>query len=68
MLILGENLPAVDATAARIMGIVPERLGYLAVAARLGGTVAEGRIEQVGEAAVAQPFDLLPDFAHLRAG
>jgi uncharacterized protein (DUF362 family) len=66
VVVMGEQLPAVDATAARIMGLRPERLRYLQIAARLGGTVAEGRIQQVGEGITPDPFDLLPEFDHLR--
>lgn len=66
VVLLGEQLPAVDATAARIMGLQPDRMGYLAVAARLGGTVSAGRITQVGELPTPTPFSLLPQFQHLR--
>lgn len=65
-LILGEQLPAVDATAARQMGLAPERLSYLAIAARLGGSISEWRIENVGDHPGVTPFELLPQFAHLR--
>jgi len=67
VVVMGDQLPAVDATAARVMGLRPERLRYLEIAARLGGTVAEGRIRQVGEGVSPDPFDLLPEFDHLRA-
>lgn len=66
VVVVGEQLPAVDATAARIMGLVPDRLGYLAVAGRLGGTVSAGRITQVAEEVEPTPFALLPQFQHLR--
>ena len=61
VLVMGANLPAVDATCARIMGIDPHRVRYLAEAAhRLGPIYAEDII-QVGEpvASVLTNFQLL---------
>ena len=49
MLVLGTNLPAVDATAARVMGLDPARIRYLADAAGWLGPIAEEAIHQVGE-------------------
>jgi uncharacterized protein (DUF362 family) len=69
-LVLGRNLPAVDATCARLMGINPQRVGYLAAASGRLGPIAERHIEQRGEtvASLAQQFRLLdhPLFASLR--
>ena len=48
VLVMGRNFPAVDATCARIMGINPHRVRYLAEAWRLG-PVSETEIVQVGE-------------------
>jgi len=61
VLIMGRNLPAVDATAARIMGIDPRRVPYLARASRRLGPILETQITQVGEplAAVRTSFQLL---------
>ncbi|MHB8069774.1 MAG: DUF362 domain-containing protein [Desulfobaccales bacterium] len=61
VLVLGRNLPAVDATCARIMGINPHRLGYLAAAAGRLGPIREANIRQLGEtiAAVQTPFALI---------
>lgn len=71
VLVMGMNLPAVDATCARLMKIRPERVEYLANADGRLGPIAEDRIEQRGEpiAALAQPFRLLdhPSFAGLRS-
>lgn len=60
VLVMGRNFPAVDATCARIMGINPRRVPYLAEAWRLG-PVSEKEIVQVGEnlAAVRTDFKLL---------
>ena len=65
-IVMGPQLPAVDATAARLMGLDPERLGYLRVAAVLGGTVHASRIEGIGDRVEPVDFELLPQFEHLR--
>lgn len=69
-LVMGTNLPAVDATCARMMRINPARIEHLALASGRLGPIAESHIEQRGEpiAALAQPFALLehPAFAALR--
>ncbi|MEN6559298.1 MAG: DUF362 domain-containing protein [Acidobacteriota bacterium] len=70
VLVMGDNALAVDATAARIMGVDPERVEYLALAHRikLGSlrrqdiAVSGGRIESV-----RADFALDPEFAALRA-
>jgi uncharacterized protein (DUF362 family) len=71
VLVMGTNLPAVDATCARLMGINPWRIDYLAAASGRLGPIAERHIQQRGEpiAAMAQRFQLLdrPRFAALRA-
>ncbi|MAT69285.1 MAG: iron-sulfur cluster-binding protein [Planctomycetaceae bacterium] len=67
LLLVGDNLPAVDATAARIIGLTPERITYLALIANRLGPLADARIEQRGERwqDVADPFEIL-DQPHLR--
>jgi len=59
-LVMGRNLPSVDATCARIMGVNPQRVDYLAAAESLG-PIAEGQIIQVGEtiASARTNFQLL---------
>ncbi len=61
VLVMGTNLTSVDATASRLMGIDPRRIGYLAAASGRLGPIAERHIEQRGEpiAALAQPFQLM---------
>jgi len=61
VLVVGTNLPAVDASAARVMGIEPARIRYLADAAGWLGPIAEAAIHQVGEtlASVRTPFALV---------
>ncbi len=49
VLVVGTNLPAVDASAARIMGLDPARIRYLADAGGWLGPIAEEAIHQVGE-------------------
>jgi uncharacterized protein (DUF362 family) len=49
VVVMGTNMAAVDATCARIMGLSPESVPYLARAAGAIGPIDEGRIEQRGE-------------------
>jgi uncharacterized protein (DUF362 family) len=49
VLVMGRNLPAVDATCARVMGVNPHRVKYLAQAAGRLGPIHEANILQVGE-------------------
>ena len=69
VLVLGDDPVAVDATCARIMGLVPERIDYLAQASYLLGHLKEQNIRQLGEsiARVRTPFDVVPAFKRLRA-
>ena len=69
VLVAGRDLAAVDATCCRIMKIDPFRVGYLRLASGSGqGQISEQSIEQAGEsiAAVATPFDLIPEFQSFR--
>ena len=63
VLVLGRNLPAVDATCARIMGINPAKIPYLKSASGLLGPVEEDEIEQRGEflQAVRTDFKLVDE-------
>jgi len=69
VLVLGSDLVAVDSTCCRIMGINPEKVSYLRMAADLGHVHPE-RIEQRGEtiASVQTNFALTDDFKDLRSG
>lgn len=71
LVLVGANLPAVDATAARIMGLVPERVSYLSLAADRLGPIADSRITQRGEhwQELVSPFTILdePHLTPLRA-
>ncbi len=64
-IVMGPQLPAVDATCARLMGFNAGQLGYLKAAARLGGTVDPSRIEDRGEQVAVSPFSVLPQFEYL---
>ena len=73
ILVIGRNLPAVDATCARVMGLNPEKIGYLALAPETLGPIAETLIEQRGETIgrVRKPFSLIdkiPAYRDLRLG
>lgn len=67
-IVIGRNLPAVDATCCRLMGIRPERVATLAMARHLGPH-EERWIQQRGERveALRQQFALTPMWAGLRA-
>ncbi len=67
LILVGSNLPAVDATAARIIGLRPERVSYLQLAADRLGPIAEEQITQRGEnwQELVSPFKIL-DRPHLR--
>lgn len=61
VLVMGRNLPAVDATCARIMGVNPRRIEYLRRASGRLGSIREANIKQLGEtiAATRTPFALI---------
>jgi uncharacterized protein (DUF362 family) len=67
LVVVGTNLTAVDATLARLMDVLPERVPYLALAADRLGPIDENRITQRGESwkPLADPF-LILDRKHLR--
>jgi uncharacterized protein (DUF362 family) len=61
VIVMGRNLVAVDATCARIMGINPQKVAYLAAAGERLGPIREPRIFQHGETikSVRTNFELL---------
>jgi uncharacterized protein (DUF362 family) len=63
VLVMGRNLPAVDATCCRIMGINPNKIEYLRKADQWLGPIHESLIEQRGESweHVYHPFALVPE-------
>lgn len=67
VIVMGDNPPAVDATATRVMGLNPLVVPYLRQAENLLGPIAEGQIEQRGETIVSvrQTFQVLSHLAAL---
>jgi uncharacterized protein (DUF362 family) len=67
VLILGDDPVAVDATSARVMGLLPEKIRYIAQASTLLGHIDPEKIRQLGEAvaSVRTPFSVLDNFRHL---
>lgn len=61
VIIMGRNLPAVDATCARLMGIDPHKIKYLAEASKKLGPIKDSQILQRGETwqSVRSDFQLL---------
>jgi uncharacterized protein (DUF362 family) len=68
VLVMGSDLPAVDATCCRIMGIDPSKVEYLEMAHDRLGVTDASRIEQRGEtiASVRTNFQLIKQFTQLR--
>jgi uncharacterized protein (DUF362 family) len=69
VLVVGDDPVAVDATCTRIMGLLPEKINYIARAATLLGHIHPGQIQQIGESisSTQTPFTVLDAFAHLKA-
>ena len=63
VIVMGRNMPAVDATGARIMGINPQKVAYLKAASNRLGPVKEKYIAQRGEliSSVRKNFRLRED-------
>jgi uncharacterized protein (DUF362 family) len=61
VLIAGRDLPSVDDTCCRIMGIDPAKVVYIA-------KTLDAKVEQIGDsiASVRQNFELIPEFSYLR--
>jgi uncharacterized protein (DUF362 family) len=68
VLIFGEDLVAVDATAARLMKIEPKKIKYLAEAGEFLGNVDYERIEQIGESLerLQKDFRVIEEFQELK--
>jgi uncharacterized protein (DUF362 family) len=68
VLVMGSDLPAVDSTCCRIMGIDPSKIEYLAIASDDLGITEESRIEQRGERVrdVRTDFQLIKEFQNRR--
>lgn len=68
VIVMGDRLSAVDATAARIMGVYPERIDYLMYTLAFEGTLNNGRIQQLGEnlAEARQDFSVMNHMAFIK--
>jgi uncharacterized protein (DUF362 family) len=67
LIVMGRNLPAVDATCARLMGFDPNHIDYLRNASGILGPIQERHIEQRGETlASARQIFKLPDHPHFK--
>lgn len=68
VLIFGEDLVAVDATAARLMTLEPQKIDYLATAGEFLGNLHQEKIQQVGERLdkLQQDFAVIEDFQKLK--
>ena len=69
VLLFGDDPIAVDASACRLMGLLPEKIEYLSRAGIMLGHLEVSRIQQLGERIedVRTPFAVLPEFARLVA-
>lgn len=67
-LIFGDDPVAVDATCCRLMGLLPERVKYLAAAGTMLGHVRVDRIQQLGERveALRTRFRVIREFDSIR--
>ena len=67
VLLFSDDPVAVDATACRIMGLLPEKVPYLARAGTMLGHLDPRKIQQLGETvgSVRTPFAVLPEFRRL---
>jgi uncharacterized protein (DUF362 family) len=68
VLILGEDLVAVDGTAARLMKIEPRKIEYLEQADRFLGNITYEKVEQVGERIerLQQDYRVIGNFHELK--
>jgi len=69
VILMGTDLVAVDASAARVMALRPERIDYVQEAGRFLGNVSADHITMRGEqlSRFTTPFRVLPQFDSLRA-
>ena len=67
LIMMGDNLTALDAHTCRLMGINPEFMPYLAETVGLGGTIDSSRITADGDVVTPVEFELIESKKHLRA-
>jgi uncharacterized protein (DUF362 family) len=70
VLVFGADPVAVDATAARLMGIEPARIWYITQASRFLGNMDDDVIDQRGEAITnfAQTYEVIESMRLIRPG
>lgn len=68
VLVMGDDLVAVDSTCARIAGLKPEKISYLQIASEYLGNLDEAHIQQIGVplARVQQSFEVIDNFRYLK--
>lgn len=68
-IVLANDPVAADATCARLMGFLPERVVHIREGARFLGNAEVQHIDQVGEqvSAPTVPFRVVPEFRHLQS-
>jgi uncharacterized protein (DUF362 family) len=68
-IVLSDDPVAADATCARLMGLIPERVPHIAETAKFLGNSSPDRIQQLAVLLTfpAAPFQTVQDFEHLRA-
>jgi uncharacterized protein (DUF362 family) len=67
ILLFGDNLPAVDATATRLMGLRPEKVRSIRLSLAAGGTTSAWRILRIGDELPVHPYAVLASWTHLKA-
>jgi uncharacterized protein (DUF362 family) len=67
IVLFGDDPVAVDATGCRVMGLLPEKVTYLARSGTMLGHLDPLKIQQLGESveSVRTPFAVLPEFRRL---
>lgn len=67
-IMLADDPVAADATCARLMGFIPERIPHIAQTAKFLGNACVDLIDQLAEPVIAvdPPFSVVPEFQHLR--
>lgn len=68
VLVLGDDLVAVDSTSARLMRLEPAKIRYLEKAAQFLGNIETDKIEQIGEGyePLRQDFQVIDTFQNLK--
>ncbi len=65
VVVMGDDLAAVDATCARLMGMDPMGIRHLKLVRNLGGVLSRGRIRRAGDQVAARPYRPAPGWEDL---